>query len=79
MRGIVLFLAYVLSLALIAVAYGAQGATVPIPTPSPLVEDAAFAAFLTDFRGQALKAGIAGETYDAAVFGIKRKQGRNTH
>ncbi len=74
MRGIVLFLAYVLSLALIAVAYGAQGATPPIPTPSPLAEDAAFAAFVQDFRAEALKAGIAPETYDAATSGIERNQ-----
>ncbi|MDR3526959.1 MAG: lytic murein transglycosylase [Rhizomicrobium sp.] len=74
MRGIVLFLAYLLSLLLIAVAYGAQGATPPIPTPSPLAEDAAFAAFLKDFRAEALNAGIKAETYDAATSGIVRNQ-----
>jgi len=78
-RGFVLFLAYVLSLVLIAVAYGAEGATVPVPSPSPLAEDTAFAAFLQDFRGDALNAGVSGETYDAAIAGIVRNQRVSDH
>ncbi len=75
-RGIVLFLGWLFSLMLVAAAYGADG--VPVPTPSPLAaieaEDAAFAAFLTDFRDQALTAGISPETYAAATGAIHRNQ-----
>ena len=70
-RSIVLFLAYLLSLALIAAAYGAPE---PAPPPDPAAEDAAFGQFLQDFRTEAAKAGIAPETYDAAVAGIARNQ-----
>jgi membrane-bound lytic murein transglycosylase B len=75
-RGIVLFLAWLFSLMLVAAAYGADA--VPVPTPSPLAaieaEDAAFTAFLTDFRDQALAAGITPETYAAATDTIHRNQ-----
>ena len=77
MRGIVLFLAYLLSLAVIAAAYGAQGASpppLPVPAPSPAAEDAAFAAFLQNFRAEALAAGIAPGTYDTATGSIQRNQ-----
>jgi membrane-bound lytic murein transglycosylase B len=77
-RSIVLFLAWLFSLMLLAAAYGADVAPVPVPTPSPLAEiqaqDTAFAAFLADFRGTALTAGITPETYDAATRGISRNQ-----
>jgi len=39
-RAIVLFLAYLVSLVMLAAAYGAESP--PIPTPSPLAEDTAF-------------------------------------
>jgi membrane-bound lytic murein transglycosylase B len=81
-RGIVLFLAWLFSLMLVAAAYGADDA-VPVPTPSPLssmeAEDAAFAAFLTDFRSQALAAGITPETYDNATRLIRRNQRISDH
>jgi membrane-bound lytic murein transglycosylase B len=73
-RSFVLFLAYVVSLVLIAAAYGAQGAEVPVPIPSPAAEDAAFAAFLKDFRPTALADGITPETYDDATRTIARNQ-----
>lgn len=71
MRSVVLFLVYLLSMALVAAAYGAAP---PIPTPSPVVEDAAFDAFLKDFRPTALAAGITPETYDNATGDIHRNQ-----
>lgn len=74
MRGVVLFLAYLVSLIVVAAAYGAQGAPVPVPTPSPAAEDAAFTNFLKDFRPQALAAGITAETYDAATRDLTRNQ-----
>jgi membrane-bound lytic murein transglycosylase B len=81
-RGIVLFLGWLFSLALIAAAYGADG-PVPVPTPSPLAEieaeDAAFAAFLTDFRPQVLAAGITPQTYDDATRTIRRNQRISDH
>ena len=52
----------------------AYGGTLPVPTPSPLAEDAAFAAFLQEFRGQALAAGITPDNYDAATRTISRNQ-----
>ena len=70
-RGIVLFLAWLGSLMLLAAAYGGQ---LPVPTPSPLVEEAAFATFLQDFRAQALAAGVTPENYDAATRTISRNQ-----
>lgn len=70
-RGIVLFLAWLGSLFLLAAAYGEP---VPVPTPSPLAAEAAFAAFLQDFRAEALAAGITAETYDAATRTIGRNQ-----
>ena len=74
MRAIVLLLAYVLSLVMLAAAYGAEKPAPPIPTPSPLAEDAAFGAFLKDFRSTALAAGVTPETYDAATRTISRNQ-----
>jgi membrane-bound lytic murein transglycosylase B len=79
-RGIVLFLAYVLGLLLMAAAYGAQGAPVPAVPPPPAIttpavtapEDTAFAAFLRDFRATALTAGIRPEIYDRAMAGLHR-------
>jgi membrane-bound lytic murein transglycosylase B len=77
-RGIVLFLAWLFSMMLVAAAYGANKENTPVPTPSPLAaieaEDAAFTAFLADFRGSALAAGITPETYDAATGAIRRNQ-----
>jgi membrane-bound lytic murein transglycosylase B len=79
-RLIVLFLAYILSLALMVAAYGAPGhdappisvaASVPVPAPA---EDLIFARFVRDFRATALAAGIATETYDAAMGRIARNQ-----
>jgi membrane-bound lytic murein transglycosylase B len=79
-RLIVLFLAYILSLALMAAAYGTSGhdgppvsaaASVSVPAPD---EDLAFARFVRDFRATALAAGIAPETYDAAMGNIARNQ-----
>ncbi|GAA0577350.1 lytic murein transglycosylase [Rhizomicrobium electricum] len=82
MRGIVLFLAWLFSLMLVAAAYGADS-SVPVPSPSPLAameaEDAAFTAFLTDFRSQALAAGITPETYDNATRIIRRNQRISDH
>jgi membrane-bound lytic murein transglycosylase B len=81
-RLIVLFLAYILSLILMAAAYGAPAqdvppvsasASVPIPAPTP-AEDQAFVRFVRDFRATALAAGIASETYDAAMGKIVRNQ-----
>jgi membrane-bound lytic murein transglycosylase B len=71
-RVVVLFLAWVLSMVVIAAAYG--GTVVPIPTPSPAQEDAAFGVFVRDFRTTALAAGIAPETYDTATKDIVRNQ-----
>jgi membrane-bound lytic murein transglycosylase B len=65
MRLIVLLLGYVLSLVLLAAAYGAT--SVPVPD-SP--DDKQFAFFIQDFRQTALAQGIAPETYDAAMGGI---------
>ncbi len=50
-----------------AVPQGAQ-VTVPIARPMP---DAKFAAFLTDFRVQALAEGIQPQTYDSAMTGLE--------
>ncbi len=74
MRGVVLFLAYLLSMLVVAAAYGAQGAPLPVPSPSPAAEDAAFTQFLKDFRPTALAAGIAAETYDTATRDLQRNQ-----
>lgn len=74
MRGVVLFLAYLLSMLVVAAAYGAQGAPVPVPSPSPAVEDAAFTQFLKDFRPTALAAGITADTYDTATRNLQRNQ-----
>ena len=81
MRLIVLFLAYLLSLVLMAAAYGGSapdappvsGASVAIPASAP-DEDLAFARFVRDFRATALAAGITPETYDAAMGKIARNQ-----
>ena len=79
MRLIVLFLAYILSLILMAAAYGAPGSEAPpvaasvSAAPAP-AEDQAFARFVRDFRATALAAGIAPETYDAAMGKIARNQ-----
>ena len=70
MRVVVLFLAYLLSMVLLVAAYGAE--TPPVPVPSPAAEDAAFAAFLHDFRATALADGITPETYDEATKDIAR-------
>jgi membrane-bound lytic murein transglycosylase B len=72
-RAIVLFLAYVVSMVLLAAAYGGEQAPA-IPTPSPAAEDTAFAAFIHDFRSTANAAGILPETYDAATGSIVRNQ-----
>ena len=85
MRLIVLFLAYLLSLVLMAAAYGgpapdappvsAPSAAVSVPVSAPAPdEDLAFARFVHDFRATALAAGIAPETYDAAMGTIARNQ-----
>ncbi len=74
MRSLVLFLAYLASIVVIAASYGAQGAEIPVPTPSPAAEDAAFNAFLKDFRPTALADGITAQTYDAATRNIARNQ-----
>ena len=71
MRVIVLFLAYVLSMVMLAAAYGGEP---PVPTPSPAAEDEAFAGFIRDFRSTATAAGILPETYDAATAPIVRNQ-----
>jgi membrane-bound lytic murein transglycosylase B len=81
-RLIVLFLATILSLAVMAAAYGvpvpgappvSSAALVPIPAPAP-DEDLAFARFVRDFHATTLKAGITPETYDAAMGKIVRNQ-----
>jgi len=69
-RTLVLILAYLVSLVLLAAAYGA----VPVPSPSPHAEDAAFAAFLRDFRATAAAAGIRPDVYDEATAPISRNQ-----
>ncbi len=77
MRVVVLFLAYVVSLVMLAAAYGGTGdsaGTPPVPIPSPAAEDQAFSGFLKDFRATALTAGIPAETYDAATKDISRNQ-----
>jgi membrane-bound lytic murein transglycosylase B len=56
-------------------ALGAAGNAAPAPraVPTPVAmpeEEARFYAFLRDFRGEALGAGIMPATYDRAVFGI---------
>ena len=71
MRTAVLFLAYLISLVLLAAAYG--GAP-PVPAPSPKAEDEAFAAFIKDFRTTATEAGIRPDIYDAATAPISRNQ-----
>lgn len=43
-----------------------------MPVPSPLLDDTKFSSFLKDFRDEAIKAGIKGETYDLATAGITR-------
>lgn len=58
-------------MALVAAAYGK---TVPAPPPNSALEDFAFSNFIKDFRSNAIAAGIAGETYDAATAGIQRNQ-----
>jgi membrane-bound lytic murein transglycosylase B len=74
-RLIVLFLAYVVSLVVLAAAYGGTDeSAVPVPVPSPATEDQAFAGFLKDFRATALMAGIPAEIYDAATRNISRNQ-----
>ncbi|MGA7674844.1 MAG: lytic murein transglycosylase [Rhizomicrobium sp.] len=84
MRLIVLFLAYILSMMLLVAAYGATAQNVPPPIPVPSTaalvpvpapapdEDLAFARFVRDFRATALAAGIAPDTYDAAMGKIAR-------
>ena len=42
-----------------------------LPLPSPVTENAAFADWLTAFRADALKAGIAGETFDRSLAGVR--------
>ncbi len=42
-----------------------------LPLPSPVTENAAFADWLTAFRGDALKAGITGETFDRSLAGVR--------
>jgi membrane-bound lytic murein transglycosylase B len=66
-RLIVLLLGFIVSLVLLAAAYGASD--VPLPA-SP--EDKAFTAFVADFRSTALANGITPQTYDAAMSGISR-------
>ena len=61
---------------------GCAGQAAPEPTtpaqPSPAAqaaaEDAKFAAFIHDFRDQAIAAGIKPEIYDASMAGISRNQ-----
>lgn len=76
MRSFVLFLAYLLSLFIVAAAYGAEPASNPESAPSQAVvttpEDEAFATFIKDFRPIAVAAGITPETYDAATGTIRR-------
>ena len=81
-RLIVLILAYILSLLLMAAAYGTtaqdgvppvSGASVFIPAPAP-AGDLIFSRFVRDFRATALTAGIAPEIYDAAMGKIGRNQ-----
>ena len=67
MRLIVLILGYVVSLVLLAAAYGSTPVSLPA---SP--EDRAFAIFVADFRQTALAQGVKPETYDAAMAGISR-------
>ncbi|HEY0281208.1 MAG TPA: lytic murein transglycosylase [Rhizomicrobium sp.] len=85
MRLILLFLAYILSLIIMAAAYGAIAAEAPpvsaplaaaaVPVPAPVPdENLAFARFVRDFRATALAAGIAPEIYDAAMSRIARNQ-----
>jgi membrane-bound lytic murein transglycosylase B len=45
---------------------------VPAPMVQPLSADAQFAAFIHDFRSQALAAGITPQTYDASMTGLFR-------
>jgi len=71
LRTAVLLLAYLLSMLLLAAAYGAEA---PLPTPSPAVEDAAFASFVHDFKTTATAAGIRPDIYDAATASIARNQ-----
>lgn len=42
-----------------------------VPLPSPVVENAAFADWLTAFRADAMKAGISGETFDRSLAGVR--------
>jgi membrane-bound lytic murein transglycosylase B len=72
LRTVLLVLAYLVSLFLLAAAYGA--ARPPVPAPSPAVENAAFASFIRDYRATATAAGILPGTYDAATKGISRNQ-----
>ncbi len=80
MRVIVLFLAYILSLVVMVTAYGATAhGDRPAPLPSAATvpappEDQAFAQFVRDFRTAAVAAGIAAETYDAAMGKLSRNQ-----
>jgi membrane-bound lytic murein transglycosylase B len=84
-RLIVLILAYILSLVLMAAAYGtpasdappvsvpSAAASVPVAAPVP-DEDQAFSRFVRDFRAAALAAGITPETYATATGKIARNQ-----
>lgn len=42
-----------------------------VPLPSPVVENAAFADWLTAFRADAMKAGISGQTFDRSLAGVR--------
>ena len=71
LRTAVLLVAYVISLLLLAAAYGGEP---PVPTPSPKAEDRAFAGFIEDFKATAAAAGIRPEVYEAATAPITRNQ-----
>ena len=71
-RLIILFLAYLLSLVLLAAAYAVPAAPSTAAPASP--DDLAFAQFIKDFRPTALAAGITPETYDAALGKASRLQ-----
>ncbi len=65
-----------LSLALLAATPGLPAAAqvvAPVQAPSPAEADAKFQAFVADFRGTALAAGIAPDVYDASMAGIARE------
>ena len=46
-------------------------ASAPIPNPPPGFVDEAFASWLTDFRQEALAAGISGTVFDRAMRGVR--------